>query len=168
MTYVFTQNIPEDECMGDSLNLRINPNFLQLDTAVQTLSTNLQSLIERTPKAIVTFQDNAGAGQACTVLYSRNVSSIFKIAEPGLYQVQFPNSIIINGFSFGGARNSLNSGFIAYINNNYETPGVDTPVVGFSLLNFEFGTTNDNKVNVQALDSNNSPANIIQGTFTFF
>ncbi len=39
-----TQIIPETDCIGDSLDLRINPNFLNLDEAVQSLSAYDNSL----------------------------------------------------------------------------------------------------------------------------
>jgi hypothetical protein len=39
MGRILTQEIPGTECIGDSLQLRINPNFLKLDEAVQTLSS---------------------------------------------------------------------------------------------------------------------------------
>lgn len=38
MARILTQNIPGTECIGDSLQRKINPNFLALDEAVQALS----------------------------------------------------------------------------------------------------------------------------------
>jgi len=40
MALSYTQNISENECMGDSLS-KINNNFTNLDTGVTTLSTSL-------------------------------------------------------------------------------------------------------------------------------
>jgi hypothetical protein len=40
MAHVITNSISETECIGDSLNTKINPNFLNLDNSVQSLSTN--------------------------------------------------------------------------------------------------------------------------------
>jgi hypothetical protein len=40
----FTQLVNGSECIGDSLHNKINPNFDNLDTATQQLSTNLQTL----------------------------------------------------------------------------------------------------------------------------
>jgi len=40
----FTANIQGSECMGTSLNEKINPSFNNLDTAAQLLSTNLATL----------------------------------------------------------------------------------------------------------------------------
>ena len=38
MAYLYTQQILDTECIGNSLNDKINPNFLGLDEAVQSLS----------------------------------------------------------------------------------------------------------------------------------
>jgi hypothetical protein len=43
MGYVHTQNILNTECIGNSLDDKINPNFLNLDNAVQFLSGNANS-----------------------------------------------------------------------------------------------------------------------------
>lgn len=43
MPYLYTTQINEDECIGDSLDEKINPNFLSLDNAVQGLSGTIDS-----------------------------------------------------------------------------------------------------------------------------
>lgn len=58
MAHVITSSISETECIGDSLNTKINPNFLNLDNSVQSLSTSVQSL--STNKNI--FTGNVGIG----------------------------------------------------------------------------------------------------------
>jgi hypothetical protein len=43
-TYNFIKVISEDECMGDSLDQKINPNFKNLDTGLSTLIQTLTSI----------------------------------------------------------------------------------------------------------------------------
>jgi hypothetical protein len=43
MPHNITNSISETECIGDSLNTKINPNFLKLDEAVQSLSASLSA-----------------------------------------------------------------------------------------------------------------------------
>lgn len=44
MAYLYTQQILDTECIGNSLNDKINPNFLSLDNTIQSLSATTQTL----------------------------------------------------------------------------------------------------------------------------
>jgi hypothetical protein len=55
-----TQIIPETDCIGDSLDLRINPNFLNLDEAVQGLSSAIDAFTAiDTPTVDLTYSSNS-------------------------------------------------------------------------------------------------------------
>jgi hypothetical protein len=106
MARVLTQEIVGTECIGDSLQTKINPNFLKLDEAVQTLSsTNLIPV--DTDTIDLTF--NTVNRQLDGIVKDNSITNA-KLAFDG-GTLSFRNKIINGGFDIwqrGATFNNIN------------------------------------------------------------
>lgn len=93
MARVLTENIPGTECIGDSLQRRINPNFLKLDEAVQALSST-SVIPTNTPTVSVTY--NPLNRQLAANVRSNSITN--SMLDPSSGSTSFRNFLINGNF----------------------------------------------------------------------
>lgn len=121
MGYLHTQNILNTECIGNSLDDKINPNFLNLDNAVQFLSgrsvSNLSAIQTLSAQTSDTFANLLSTTNTTTVstFYNasartinsevRNDSIDFTKVAPGMV-LNCVNKFVNTAANYGGIANT--------------------------------------------------------------